>query len=174
MDNIILKPGDVFSTENPMALGKLISWGESLPWRDGHKSEYGHSGIITDPSGITIEELWTFRVNNLSSYKGDKMIIGRWKGMTPDAWSEGMKIVGDDLYQPYPLWRLFLMLIPNAAKVVSTGQWAVCSERTFEFLFSAGWRGTDKIKTWQDNDPQALADVIHAGGEFETVYEGIW
>ena len=174
MDKLILKPGDIFSTKNPMALGRLIGLGEALPWRDGHKSEYGHSGIITDELGNTVEELWTLCANNLSSYEGDKIIIGRWKNMTLDSWNDGMTVACADLYQPYPFWRLGLMLFPRVAKIISTGKWAVCSERTFQFLFAAGWKGTDKIKTWQDNDPQALADLIHAGGEFELIYEGIW
>lgn len=171
--SVILRSGDIFCTENPMALGKLIRLGESLPWRDGHASEYSHAGIITDSCGNTIEELWTLRANDLSTYVGEKVIIGRWKDMSPYSFNKGIAVACEDLYQPYPFWRMALMLIPNAAKVISTGKWAVCSERVMQFLFAAGWGGTDKIKEWQDNDPQSVADLIRSPG-FDLIFEGVW
>jgi hypothetical protein len=171
--SLILKPGDLFCTENPQALGKLIRLAEALPWRDAHKSVYSHSGVITDNTGNTVEELWTLCANNLSSYEGKQVIILRWKGMNEDAFGNGAGIAFQNLYEPYPFYRLILMLLPNAMKIMKAGKNAVCSERAFEFLFGSGWKGTPKITTWKDQDPQALADLA-SDTDFEKPFEGIW
>jgi hypothetical protein len=165
-----LQAGDFFCTENPMALGKAIRFIERL--RDHEKSVYSHSGIITDPTGITLEALWTVRGNHLNAYQGDQLIIGRWVDLTSNGLEKGYEAISPEVDTEYPFWRLVFFMTPRACQqYVSTGKYAVCSELTCKFLFGAGC--TD-LPTWEAQDPQNVADLIAKGKRMVKIFEGTW
>jgi hypothetical protein len=167
---VTLLPGDFFCTENPMALGKAILFIERL-WAKDNEADYSHSGIITDAMGTTLEALWRIKGNDLNAYSGQRVIIGRWKGMNAEAFQKGLDAIKEDIGKIYPLWRLPLFAIPGAAKWISSGKFTVCSELACKFLIGAGF---ETIGRWQGQDPEDVADMITKWKEIDVVYEGTW
>ncbi len=165
-----LQPGDFFCTKNPMALGRAINFIEKL-WAKDNEARYSHAGIITDAAGTTLEALWRIKGNELDAYAGQRVIIGRWKEMTPDKFQKGLEAIKDDIGKIYPLWRLPLFMFPGAAKWISSGKFTVCSELACKFLLGAGF---SEIGRWQGQDPEDVADIIEKWRECELIFEGIW
>ena len=170
LDTIELHPGDVFCTRNPMALGRAINIVQKI-WGKDNSSEYSHTGIITDAAGTTLEALWKIRGNSLDEYLGKKIIIGRWKGMTPEAFQRGLEAIKDYIGKIYPLWRLPLFMLPGAAKWISSGHFTVCSELACKFWIGAGFA---EIGRWQGQNPDDVADMIKKWKQIDVVFEGVW
>ena len=170
--DIILRPGDVFATRNPQGLGKAICFVEAEKSADG-QAEYGHSGIITDGSGKTLEAVWTIAEQSLfEAYAGQKTIICRYVDMTPEAFQKGLDSVKGELGRPYPFWRLFLHLFGLGKVHLSDDSTPVCSELTQKFLINAGCI-TQSGKNWWGLNPDNLVDEWRISRYFRIVWEGI-
>ena len=50
----MIQLGDVFATENPMALGKAINAVQTFTSKD-NASRYSHTGVLTSPFGDALE-----------------------------------------------------------------------------------------------------------------------
>ena len=168
MTKIKLKPGDIFLTRNPMALGKAINWIQRIKSND-NESIYSHAGIITTESGMTLEALWTIKSQNLfEAYRGAKVMIGRHADMTKDHYLMGIKAVRPFTGRIYPFHRLFFHLIPGASKYINSGRFLVCSELVDKFLFESGV----ERRWYRGRNPDHIADMVRDWKKWETVFEG--
>lgn len=165
----ILQPGDVFASRNPQSLGKAITWIEKLRSHD-NAAEYGHTGIIIKPDGTTLEAVGSITTQDLfKAYAGDKVLIARWTGMTPEAYQKGFDAIKCHIGTIYPYYRLLM-------QALGLGKWIhfktpVCSELTEKFLISAG-AVTIGGKNWWGLNPDDLVDEWRISKYFEIVYEG--
>lgn len=167
---IILKQGDVFASANPQGLGKAICLAQQLQSPDG-KAEYSHTGIIIDDSGTTFEALWTVKRQNLfDAYKGDKILVARWRGMTPEAFKAGFASVADQEGRIYPFHRLLFHALGLAGFVHILGR-KVCSEITDCFQYHAGVT-TLRGENYYGVTPDELVDEWRISKYFDIVYEG--
>jgi len=165
----LLKSGDIFCTKNPMWLGKAIIFVEKLHAAD-NQAEYSHSGIILNEAGCTFEALWTNKKQNIfDAYKGVKVLIGRHKNMTPEAYDKGWDKVKNHEGQWYAGHRLFFFFIPFVAKYINLGL-GVCSELTAKFLAGSG---VMENFYWKGKNPDHIADMIHKWKDWEIIFEGI-
>lgn len=165
---IQLKPGDIFCTANPMALGRAINFFQKV-WATDNDSEYSHAGIIINPQGDTFESLWTVRFSNLSKYIGKHVLIGRPVNLEVSDIKYGLRnVIMDHKGQIYPVWRLPLAIVPPLAKYISSGRFPVCSELVAKYLKLAGVLG---IGRWQGKNPDNIADMIKRWDAFEVVHE---
>lgn len=99
---IEIKPGDIFLSRNPMALGKVINFVQKIQSQD-KKSVYPHAGIVLDEEGTTLEALWTVKSQNLfKDYKGDQVLIVRWDKMDPERFKSGFEKIKPHIGQVYP------------------------------------------------------------------------
>lgn len=169
VEKLDLQPGDVFATANPQALGWIINLAQKVQSDDG-ESTYGHAGIITSPAGETFEALWKIRKNNLKAYVGKRVVIARWKAMTPAAFEKGWQAVKVQEGQWYPFGRLFLHLL-GMPKVHLPNR-EVCSELTCHFLISAGATVRSGCN-WYGVNPDELVDEWRISKHFDILYEGI-
>uniref|UniRef100_A0A6M3XV55 Peptidase n=1 Tax=viral metagenome TaxID=1070528 RepID=A0A6M3XV55_9ZZZZ len=166
--NIILKPGDIFCTRNPMLLGRAICFFEKLHAKD-NQAEYSHAGIILSGNGETFEALWTNRRQNLwEAYKGQKVLIGSHKNMTAEAFVKGWDGIKKYEGQWYAGWRLFLHMMPFLSKI-GTGGFAVCSELAGKFIEKSG---IYEEFYWKGRNPDDIADMIHNWKGWTMIYEG--
>ena len=91
MDRLL--PGDIFCSRNTDALGGAIKLVQKFNSID-NAVDYSHSGIICGPSGKTYEAVKTVRHQNLfSAYNGQKVLIGRHRGMSHFGYLRGMSEV---------------------------------------------------------------------------------
>lgn len=170
-----LQPGDVFCVHGNMGLVSAgIRMVEKI-WSKDNEATYGHSGIITDHAGNTLEALWTVKESNISQYKGQKVIIARpthtlsGKGIT-----EGQKrlaiaaIKAKHLGQYYPIYRLGMHLVRPLAKIRTFGR-LVCSEVTAKNLHLLQVRHSQ----YEGTNPDMLADEWKHWRNFEIVHEGV-
>lgn len=166
--DIQLQPGDVFASENPMALGSIINWVQRNTNRDG-KSKYTHVGfIINGKCNMTFEALWTYRSQKLmDGYRGKDIVIFRHKDMTPERFKKGWKSVKHLAGKRYPWWRLPMFLIPGLARI-SLLKMGVCSELWESFFFNTGL-GDDKIF---GVDPDDVVDACRSDVNFTNIFEG--
>ncbi|MBC2712071.1 MAG: hypothetical protein HGJ94_14125 [Desulfosarcina sp.] len=165
-DKIILKPGDIFCTRNPMWLGRAINSVQKFNSVD-NESSYSHAGIIIDLH-LTFESLWTIKKGSLSAYEEKKVLIGRHTKMTQDLFEAGIAPVLKHEGQMYPVWRLVLHLIPPMAKYISNGKNPVCSELVAKFLAACGL-----LDSWKGRNPDHIADMIRKFRCFDVVFEGV-
>ena len=181
---LILRPGDLFATRNPQALGRAIN-AVQIWWAKDGESMYSHAGIILDEKGTTFEATWTLKRQNLfEAYAGDKVCIARYAAMT----DEIAKQAFDELMQEhegkmYPAWRLFFHIVPPIAKYATWGgKFIVCSELVAKFLYIVyqqnGW--TDQYGTkWPRHshycgaNPDMLSDEWHRWKSYKIVFEDI-
>lgn len=168
MKNIVLKPGDIFCTKNPMWLGRAITFVEKLHASD-NQAEYSHSGIIYAEDSTTFEALWTNKKQNLfEAYKGKKVLIGRHNDMTKIRFMRGWNKVKKHEGKWYAGHRLFFFFIPFVAKYINLGL-GVCSELTAKFIAGSG---IYKDFYWKGKNPDHIADMIHKWKDWEVVFEG--
>lgn len=168
MEDISLKPGDVFCVSGNMGfISKVIVFNEWL-WSCDGNAKYGHSGLITSDSGDTLEALWTVKESRIEVYKGMEIVIAR-PSICESAINAGIATVMKEKGKIYPVWRLILHLVPALAKI-SIGRWKVCSELVASFLNDIGARPYP----WEGATPDMLADEWHQWKKFEIVYEGVW
>jgi hypothetical protein len=170
MNEIILQPCDCFATANPQSLGKAITWIEAAK-DDSMSAEYSHAGIIQDAHGKTLEAVWHIEEQNLfDAYKGQKVIIFRWTGMTVSAFVKGFNAVKDEIGMTYPYYRLLLHFI-GLAKFIHFGKDTVCSELAEKFLLNAGAVMTEG-KNWWGITPQEIVDEVRISKYFDVIFEG--
>ncbi len=171
MSKLLLAPGDVFSTKNPQGLGRAICIAEAAKSQDG-TAEYGHSGIIQDPAGKTFEAVWKIAEQNLfEAYKGQKVVIARWQGMTPEAFKKGIDSVYPLLGRSYPYHRLLLHAL-GLGRFVHYLHTPVCSELTAQFLIAAGAITLAGQNFWGIT-PDNLVDEWRISKYFDIIYEEI-
>lgn len=172
----VLLPGDEFATRNPMALGDIINVVQAAKSID-NKSEYTHTGIITASSGATLEALWTVKSQNIwDAYRGERLLIVRNIGMTPEVYAAGYAKVRENIGQWYPAHRLLLHLL-HLAKWVHWGR-IVCSEFTAKFESGcAEYLGEDQASGFMRNyygvNPDDLVDRWEISRYYSMVFEGI-
>lgn len=166
-----LKPGDVFASQNPQGLGKAILMAERSKSAD-EKAEYGHTGIILDASGRTLEAVWSIRMQNLFvNYAGTKVIIARWKSMDSAAFERGWNGVKNQVGRRYPYHRLLFHLL-GVARWIRFENTPVCSELTSMFLIKTGAITLEGDKPWGCT-PDNLVDEWRISKFFDVIYEGI-
>lgn len=166
--DIVLMPGDIFCTANPMWLGKAINAAQRF-FDPDNEAKYSHSGIITERDGSTFEALWSAKKSSLQQYAGKQIIIGRNEKMTEMAFAVAHAEILKHKGQWYPFHRLFFFLIPPLAKYVHLLDRPVCSELAAKFLCHAGI-----LKRWAGKNPDYIADMMTLWQEWTIVYEGIW
>ncbi|MDD4060463.1 MAG: hypothetical protein PHW08_07170 [Kiritimatiellae bacterium] len=165
-----LAPGDVFASKNPQGLGRAICLAQQMQSPDG-EAEYSHTGIILDAQGTTLEALWRVRRQNLfSAYKGNKVLVARWKGMTDKAFRAGFASVADQEGRMYPFHRLALHVVGLAGFVHFLGV-KVCSEITDCFQYHAGIT-TLRREKYYGVTPDELVDEWRISRHFDIVFEG--
>lgn len=174
---VTLQPGDVFCVSGNMGVVSKIIVAVEAFWSKDKKAEYGHSGIIINSMGETVEALWTVSNGSLDSYKGKKVIIARANGTQADGQEippidrvAALGLVNETKGTKYPIWRLFLGAIPPLASRISSGKRKVCSELVAFFLQKIGAR-TDP---WQGVSPDTLADEWIRWKNFDIIFEGEW
>jgi hypothetical protein len=166
----ILMPGDVFATQNPQGLGKAICLMESIESQDG-TAQYGHSGIIQDAHGKTLEAVWHIAEQNLfDCYRGMNVLIARWRGMNEVTYKIGMAAVHPLLGRTYPYQRLLLHAL-GLAKRVHIFKTPVCSELTAMFLINCGAIELEGKNYWGVT-PDYLADEWRISKYFDIIFEG--
>jgi hypothetical protein len=169
MREVVLKPGDVFCTASTGLLGRVICWSQSA-WEVDGRAEFSHSGFISMRPDTTVEELPAgLRYGTLDRYYGLRVLVGRHQGMDLRAFILGRKAWVPHLGRPYPWWRLALHLVPFLPRLVFSGAWYVCSERTAAFLVAAVGFPAVKGVT-----PGYLADAIERWDDFEVVADGVY
>jgi len=163
---IELQAGDIFCSRNPMALGGIINTVQKF-WASDNESKYTHAGIILNPSGETIESLWTVKNQNIfMDYSGEQVIIGRHSGMTLASSMAGKLAIDEHENQWYPFLRLLLFGLPPFAKYLYFRR-VVCSELTAKFLWGAGL-----TSYWKGVNPDMIYDMIVRWKHFKIVFEG--
>lgn len=166
----IIYPGDVFASRNPQGLGSAILLAQRLKSLDG-KAEYGHTGILLNAMGDTFEALWTIKTQKFfEGYKGDQVLIARWRGMDRNSFRRGFEAVVPQAGRGYPWYRLLLHLI-GLPKIHVDGQ-EVCSELTAHFLVAAGAQILSG-KRWAGVTPDYLVDEWRISKHFDIVFEGV-
>lgn len=161
-----LAPGDLFAVKSRDTLGAAINllqkfWDTALD-----DSEYCHNGIITKPTGETLEAVATVREQNIfTAYAGKEVLIARHRSMTESRYLSGMAKVAPNVGQWYPVHRLFLHLL-HLAKYV---HWraVVCSELVAKFLVGAGLR-----RSWFGVTTDNLTDQWKESKFYDIVFEG--
>lgn len=162
--------GDTFSTENPMALGKIINANQWL-WSRDNEAIFSHSGILMDNVGTTFEALWTVKSQNLfQAYKKQRVIIARPKVPMVIKQKALDGIIEEHKGKIYPLWRLGLHILPPLAKISIFKKHLVCSEITAKYEYYCGVRH----KHYPGATPDTLVDEWRKWkDEFEIVFDGI-
>lgn len=128
-----LQPGDMAVIQTRSRLGDAIRWASGWLKDPG---VYTHALIITSPTGDVLEAEWRFGPGKLTEYVGDKILIVRDLGMTPEAFAKGMAAVTPDIGALYPVWRLPLFLV-GIDKYFKFGA-GVCSEEVAKFWVGTG------------------------------------
>ena len=168
MIDVELKPGDVFATSNPQALGWMINFVQEACSADS-SAEYSHAGIITSPEGETFEALWKIGPGNLKAYEGKQIIIARWNKMDESAYKNGMIDILPQSGGWYPFGRLLLHLFRISKIHIKNRE--VCSELTTHFLVKAGACMTSG-QNWHGVTPDYLVDEWRISRHFNIIFEG--
>lgn len=167
---IELKSGDVFASKNPQSLGRMINCIQRIKSHD-NQSEYGHTGIIIQDDGATIEALPDgIHVSTLDAYKGSKVLIARFNKMTPEAYQKGFDSIKGHIWHTYPYYRL-LMHFLGLGKFIHFST-PVCSELTQKFLINCGMTTITGTNYWGIN-PDDLVDEWRISDHVEVIFEGI-
>ena len=167
---IELNRGDVFASSNPQSLGRMINFVQRLKSKD-NESTYGHTGIIVDGCGTTIEAVWKIETQNLfEDYKGQKVLIARWKGMDKDNFLKGFGAITEHFGATYPYYRLFMHAL-GIGKFIHF-KTPVCSEFTQKFLVSCGAK-TLAGNNWWGINPDDLVDEWRISEHFDIIFEGV-
>ena len=160
-------PGDILFKGGSAPLEIAIEAVETV--QEGKIAIVNHVGIFVDSCGNTIEALWRVTESDVNDYVGDRVIIGRWKGMTQEGFNAGMLAIQEALDEKYPWWRLgmFLLLPKFILRKMSNGKNQVCSELAAKFLKSAG---CPFIENWEGVDPQDLLDLFTPQNNCDIIY----
>ncbi len=141
MAELKLKPGDLFGSTNPMALGRGINAVQWFYSTDG-EAKYSHSGMIISEEGDTYEARWFIREYHLRDYVGKPVIIARYKTLSVKEFARALlRIKIRHHNQFYPVWRIPLHVLGPMAKWLSwKGEFVVCSELVAELEYFLGLR----------------------------------
>lgn len=166
-----LKPGDVFASRNPQALGKAINWLERLRSHD-NEATYGHTGIIIKPDGTTVEAVWSITSQNIfKDYKGSKVLVARCNKMTPESYRMGFDAIKCHIGSTYPYYRLLWHAL-GLGKHLHFFKTPVCSELTQKFLINCGI-SVITGKNWWGINPDDLVDEWRISDHFDIIFEGL-
>jgi len=166
---IDLHPGDIFCTYNPMWVGRCINAIQRFFSYDD-KSEFSHSGIISNTKGDTFEISWRTKEYNLfERHKGRHTLIVRYKNLEDSKFKETYNFLKYKYNkQIYPIWRLLFFLIPPMAKYISFGK-VVCSEFTAQYLHLIGARHKQYLGT----DVDRLANEFLNWKNYDIIFDDI-
>jgi hypothetical protein len=162
----VLAPGDLFAVKDRDTLGAAINFLQRFWDTALDDSEYCHNGIITRPTGETLEAVATVREQNLfDAYAGEEVLIVRHTAMTEGRFLTGMAKIAPNIGQWYPVHRLLLHLL-RLAKYV---HWraVICSELVAKFLVGAGLR-----RSWYGVTPDNLTDQWKESKHYDIIFEG--
>ena len=163
---IKLRPGDLFLSENPMAMGVAINAVQRI-WSVDSKSKYSHAGIIVDVDGLTLESLTTVKYQELfKSYAGTDILIARHRHMSLPKFHKGFEEIRKHVGQWYPIYRIVFMIVPPIAKYIHFGR-LLCSELVFKFLNKTGLTGED----WHGRTPDNLHDMVKNSKDWTIIFE---
>jgi len=151
----MFQAGDIFTVkgENPW-ISKPIEFIQkwSTPTSTGNET---HAGIMISPT-LTFESQWRVESNNIyETYGGREMIVGRFKGMTPEKFWRGWDAVKPLTGKKYPILRLVMFLLfPHLTKFFWPSKLlspfgfcaCVCSEVTAKFIKYAEIYGFDQYR----------------------------
>lgn len=164
----LVQAGDVFGTENPMALGRAINAVQRF-WSHDHESTYSHTGTILDSKGTTFEALWTCKRQNLfEAYAGKQVIIARFVGNPKCEMGFALDTVVKNFDGcRYPIWRVPMHLFPPLARI-NLFHKPVCSEMTafYEWILGA------RHEHWSGANPDVLTDEWRNWDAWAVVGEG--
>jgi hypothetical protein len=165
----MIQLGDVFATENPMALGKAINAVQTFTSKD-NASRYSHTGVLTSPFGDALEVLWTVKSTNIfEKYAGKQIVVARPEGEQVQKEGAIKHLKNDYLGRVYPLWRLPLFIYPPLAKTLTfKGKFLVCSEFTAKYEYLIGARHGYYTGT----NPDMLVDEWQKWRNFEIIFAG--
>lgn len=171
-----VQTGDSFCSASPQLLGRIIIVVTAWLSSDGH-AKYGHSGVIINDKGDTIEALWRVKSRNIyDNFKGKPLVIARpvldltGTPITPERKKFAIKkILLDHHRKMYPWWRVPLQIIPPLARRLATRKHVVCSELTAKDLYLVGSRHNQ----YPGTTPDQLSDEFHHWKQYEIIYEGI-
>jgi hypothetical protein len=169
-----LQPLDFFCTQGAGFIGFGIRQITKNMSPD-RECEFNHAGLLPDGSTCTLEALWHVESKNLfEHYEGCKILIGRYKNLTPEKYLTAIKSIHQHIDQSYPKRRLFFHLL-NLAHHIHWINSVVCSELLAKALFNAGARDHN----WWGVTPDNIADEIEhelnedrTGPKYEIVFKG--
>lgn len=168
-ERVELLPGDVFCTAATGWLGRAICWTQSA-WEVDGRAEFSHAGFMAARPGVTVEALARgLCYGDLGRYFGLRVLVGRHRRMDLGAFIRARETWAKDIGRIYPYWRLALHMVPFLPRLVFSGAWYVCSERTAQMLSVAVGFPAVKGVT-----PGYLADAIERWDDFDVVADGIY
>ena len=164
----VLRPGDIFFTENSWMYQWIIKLYQKQSSPDG-KAEYGHAGTILNSSGTTFEALSKYKHQNIfKDYKNQKILIGRHEDMTPKKALAGYNSVKHLAGKRYPWWRILALGI-GLAKWVNVSEMGNCSETMYKQLYYAGVCDSQ----YNGKTPDNGADMVRDFKKWSVVFEGV-
>ena len=164
--DILIRRGDIFLSRNPMTLGKIINWFQSIQSVD-KSSKYSHAGVVLNSFGAILEAVWSVKVTNLwDEYGEDCVLIARPINLSDEDINRGINIARKNIGKWYPFHRFIMMLIPTLARRVG-GSVGVCSEETVRYLQAAGMD-----IDWKGKTPDNIHDMVKDSREWIIIYEG--
>lgn len=170
LDNVEIQPGDVFASQNPQGIGPIIQFWQKFNSKD-NKSDRGHTGIIQNDSGKTLEAVFSITEQNLmQKYNGCGLTIARPVAVEDELVHGAIEMLRKQhLGQGYPYWRLvFHLFRPLAKYITADGRFVVCSELTAKYLWLIGKRHAQFTGTTPDD----LVDEWRKWRDFEIIFDG--
>lgn len=175
MEVIDVREGDVFCSASPWIIGRWIVAVSAWLSSDG-QAYYGHSGLILDNYGMTLEALWRVRSRNIfTDFAGKQVVIARpimtldGSYITAQVKHEAINsIIRDHHKKLYPWWRVPLNIIPPLARKLATKKHVVCSEMTAKNLYLVGSRHSQ----YPGTSPDQLSDEFHRWRQYDIIFEG--
>ncbi|WP_153306555.1 hypothetical protein [Desulfogranum japonicum] len=174
---INIQTGDVFCVRGGMETTSAIIRFIERVWSKDNGATYGHSGIIRDSSGNTLESLWVVKEGNLEQYVGQQIVIYRpvndLNGCQIDPETIAKAYVDlrtEYLGRWYAIPRQILHLLPPLARLFSSDHRFICSELVAKFLCLINAR----YKPYIGVTPDRLADEWHRRKNYQKVFEGVW
>ena len=132
----LLNPLDFFCTQSDELIGLGIRI-VSKNFSPDRKADYNHSGIFPTGNEKTLEALKTLTSTNFfERYEGQKVLIARWRKMTPELAKYALEKTKKHIGQPYPYIRIGLHFF-NLAHLIHWRR-LVCSEYAAKNLYYAG------------------------------------
>ena len=170
LKNIRLRKGDIVCTMNPDIFGETIISVQKL-WSKDNDAKYNHCVIITGEDGDSFEALEKIKKTNLFlDHYGEECIIFRHSLMTNEMFEKGFDSIKKYENNTYPIWRLFLGVIPPLMKMFGTGDFLVCSELAAKFLIGCGFI---EFIPYLGKNPDDITDMCRHYKYWGTVFEGV-